>query len=107
MFKKIMPEFNTLMLFSTTDDSYHGSPNPLQCPPDFSNKSLSLFYYSNDRPTDEINEGFDDNSIVFKPRNVNKKDNKMSVYNALLTVKNVIKAFTPPIIPHITKKKFS
>lgn len=104
--KKVMPEFNTLVIFSTTDDSYHGSPNPLQCPPDFSNKSLSLFYYSNGRPTHEINEGFDDHSIVYKPRNGNKKDNKMSVYNALLTVKNVIMAFTPPIIPRVTKKIF-
>lgn len=50
---KIPPRFNTLAMFSTTSDSYHGHPDPLQCPDDRSRKSLALYYYSNGRPESE------------------------------------------------------
>jgi Rps23 Pro-64 3,4-dihydroxylase Tpa1-like proline 4-hydroxylase len=31
--KKIKPKFNRLVVFSTTDYTYHGHPDPLNCPP--------------------------------------------------------------------------
>ncbi len=104
--KKVLPEFNSLFFFTTTDDSYHGSPDPLQCPENRSNKSVSLFYYSNGRPSNEVNEGFHDHSINYKFRKGNKADNKMAVYNALLDVKNIIIDLTPPVITFLAKKIF-
>jgi Rps23 Pro-64 3,4-dihydroxylase Tpa1-like proline 4-hydroxylase len=59
-YKKILPTFNTVAIFSTTDFSFHGHPNPLTCPPDRSRKSLALYYYSNGRPQSEINQGYED-----------------------------------------------
>ncbi|WP_312075188.1 2OG-Fe(II) oxygenase [Chryseobacterium sp.] len=50
---KIPPKFNTLAMFSTTSNSFHGHPDPLQCPEDRSRKSLALYYYSNGRPEAE------------------------------------------------------
>lgn len=103
--KRVLPEFNTLLLFTTTDYSYHGSPDPLDCPDSVSNKSISLFYYSNGRPIHEINEGYYDSSKVYRYRNGHKNDNKMSIYNALMDVKNIITEFTPPLIMRLLGKR--
>ncbi len=52
--RRIAPLFNKTVIFSTTDYSFHGHPEPLECPPDMSRKSLCLFYYSNGRPESEL-----------------------------------------------------
>ena len=51
---KIPPVFNKTVIFSTTDYSYHGHPNPLECPEGVSRRSLALYYYSNGRPKEEV-----------------------------------------------------
>jgi Rps23 Pro-64 3,4-dihydroxylase Tpa1-like proline 4-hydroxylase len=51
--RKVLPIFNRLVVFTTTDTSYHGHPDPLCCPPGVSRKSLATYYYSNGRPDDE------------------------------------------------------
>jgi len=43
--KKILPIFNRAVIFSTDETSYHGHPNPLECPEDWTRKSLALYYY--------------------------------------------------------------
>ena len=53
-FVKVRPAFNTTVIFSTTDYSYHGLPNPLECPDDRKRRSLALYYYSNGRPASEV-----------------------------------------------------
>jgi Rps23 Pro-64 3,4-dihydroxylase Tpa1-like proline 4-hydroxylase len=45
-FSKIYPFFNRLVIFSTSENSYHGHPEELLCPDDFSRKSLALYYYT-------------------------------------------------------------
>ena len=44
--KRILPIFNRCVIFSTTDFSYHGHPEPLNCPDGESRKLLALSYYS-------------------------------------------------------------
>lgn len=51
--KTIAPLFNRTVIFSTTDRSFHGHPHPLNCPPDRTRKSISLYYYTNGRPEEE------------------------------------------------------
>jgi len=51
--KKILPIFGRCVLFSTTDFSNHGHPDPLNCPEGITRKSLALYYYSNGRPRSE------------------------------------------------------
>lgn len=51
--KKILPVFNRMVCFNTTDFSYHGHPHPLSCPEGTTRKSLALYYYSNGRPDHE------------------------------------------------------
>jgi hypothetical protein len=50
---KVMPYFNRCVVFSTTSTSFHGHPEPLNCPEGETRKSIALYYYSKDRPAEE------------------------------------------------------
>ena len=73
--KRIIPEFNTVVIFNTTDYTYHGHPDPLNCPEGMSRKSLALYYFSNGRPETEINPDLSVHSTLIKERaeNINDK----------------------------------
>ncbi len=45
---KIAPLFNRVVIFTTSEHSYHGHPDPLRCPQGMTRKSLALYYYTND-----------------------------------------------------------
>ena len=62
---RVLPIFNRVMLFGTTDFTYHGHPDPLQCPEDTTRKSLALYYFSNGRPAEEISG---EHSTIFRAR---------------------------------------
>ncbi len=51
--RKILPTFNRTVVFSTTDFSFHGHPEPLAAPEGRSRKSVSFYYYTNGRPESE------------------------------------------------------
>ena len=42
----IEPRGNRVVVFNTESDSFHGHPEPLQCPPGESRKSLALYYFT-------------------------------------------------------------
>jgi hypothetical protein len=47
---RIEPEFNRCVLFTATERSYHGHPEPLACPAGMTRRSLAVYYYSADPP---------------------------------------------------------
>jgi Rps23 Pro-64 3,4-dihydroxylase Tpa1-like proline 4-hydroxylase len=51
--KSVEPVFNRLVVFNVTDDSFHGVPDTIDCPPDRRRLSLALYYYTDDRPDHE------------------------------------------------------
>ena len=57
--RKVLPVFNRTVVFSTTDTSYHGHPEPLTCPEGRTRKSVSFYYYTNGRPTEERSDPHD------------------------------------------------
>lgn len=63
--QSIDPFYNRLVVFSTTDTSYHGHPDPLDCPEDKTRKSLALYFYSHGRPIEEQSAP---HSTIFKKR---------------------------------------
>jgi hypothetical protein len=65
--KKLLPVFNRMAIFTTTDFSYHGHPEPLTCPQDRSRRARALDYYTNGRPAHEIN-GLGRHPTLFKAR---------------------------------------
>ena len=64
--KKILPEFNRMVIFSTTDYSYHGNPDKVTCTEGNSRKSIAMYYYSNGRPSSERKLGL--HSTIFRKR---------------------------------------
>ncbi len=42
----IDPILNRCVIFSTDADSFHGHPDPLECPSDVTRKSIALYYYT-------------------------------------------------------------
>lgn len=44
------PVWNRAVIFSTTDESYHGHPDPLQSPDGLLRNSIALYYYTADAP---------------------------------------------------------
>jgi len=63
---RIAPVFNRMVVFSTTDWTFHGHPDPLTCPPGMTRKSIALYYFSVDRPRGETKRGKE--STLFVPR---------------------------------------
>lgn len=55
--EKILPVFNRTVIFSTTDWTFHGHPDPLTCPPGMSRKSIALYYFTVGRPKHETIPG--------------------------------------------------
>ena len=51
--KRVLPVFNRCVVFSTTESSYHGHPDPLTCPEHRARRSLATYYYTNGRPEQE------------------------------------------------------
>lgn len=87
-YQKILPIFNRCVVFSTTDFSYHGHPDPLTCPETRSRKSLALYYYSNGRPSEEV---YNAHTTIFKSRENEEIETEK-------TSKQFIKKLIPPII---------
>ena len=91
--KKILPVFNRCVIFSTTDFSYHGHPEPLTCPEGRSGKSLALYYYTNGRPAAEVLGK--PHSTIFQAR---PQDDFHLVDTSPASTKTMLKKFIPPIL---------
>ncbi|MEZ4963908.1 MAG: 2OG-Fe(II) oxygenase [Saprospiraceae bacterium] len=44
--QKILPVYNRCAIFNTDEDSFHGLPEPIQCPEDMTRKSIALYYFT-------------------------------------------------------------
>jgi Rps23 Pro-64 3,4-dihydroxylase Tpa1-like proline 4-hydroxylase len=93
---KVLPVFNRLMIFGTTDFTYHGHPDPLRCPEHMTRKSLALYYFSNGRPAEEITG---EHSTLFQART--KREFNPTLNQRL---RNLAKDFLPPIVARQLRK---
>ena len=94
--KKISPNFNKIVIFNTTDFTFHGVPDPIQCPEYLSRKSLALYYFSNGRPKEELRD------ILFEGKSTIYKTRPGENFN--MDFKEFIIKLMPPIIYPILKK---
>jgi hypothetical protein len=44
--EQVTPRGNRMLVFTTSDISYHGHPDGLTCPPDVARRSLALYYFT-------------------------------------------------------------
>lgn len=93
---KITPIFNRLMIFGTTDYTFHGHPDPLGCPEGMTRKSLALYYFSNGRPAEEVSGS---HSTLFKERS--GTDFTLSSGQK---IRHVVKDLLPPFITRKLKR---
>lgn len=91
--KGYLPVANRVVVFSTTDTSFHGHPSPLNCPKGTYRRSIALYYYSNGRPAEEQSAY---HSTVFKAR---PDDTKQTSF-----VRNLVRQLTPPIVWEIGRR---
>jgi hypothetical protein len=94
--EKVLPIFNRVMIFGTTDFTYHGHPDPLQCPEGMTRKSLALYYFSNGRPAEEVTGA---HSTLF--RATSDKDLRPTFKQRLRSVASDV---LPPIIARQLRK---
>jgi Rps23 Pro-64 3,4-dihydroxylase Tpa1-like proline 4-hydroxylase len=60
----VPPRKNTTVIFNTTDNSWHGHPDPVTCPEHRSRRSMAFYYYTKST-TDKNKKG---HSTIYKPR---------------------------------------
>jgi Rps23 Pro-64 3,4-dihydroxylase Tpa1-like proline 4-hydroxylase len=89
--KRVLPVFNRCVVFSTTDYSYHGHPNPLTCPKGRNRKSIAMYYYTNGRPEEEQSSA---HSTLFQRRPGEGTERRQ----VRRKVKRLMHALLPPII---------
>lgn len=70
---KVLPIFNRCVIFNTDFDSYHGLPEPIQCPEDMSRKSVALYYFTEEAKPKKVNTNY-------KPRPDESSTKKFLVY---------------------------
>lgn len=92
---RIAPLFNRLAIFSTTDFSWHGHPDPLACPPDRSRRSLALYYYTNGRPAGEVSEEHRKRITTTFAARKGQDSAGMTVFNSMVNLANDL---LPPIV---------
>jgi 2OG-Fe(II) oxygenase superfamily len=95
--QKILPLFNRCAIFSTSEYSFHGHPTPLSCPPDRTRKSMATYYYSNGRPEDKASGV---HTTLFQTRPGQTPVNE----HTSISMKDVVKAVTPPILVSAVRK---
>ncbi len=47
--RRILPLLNRAVIFNTDEDSYHGLPDPIQCPDGMTRKSIALYYFTEEK----------------------------------------------------------
>ena len=72
--QRILPTFNRAVIFSTDESSFHGHPDPLQCPHGWTRKSLALYYYI------ENNENSNGRSTKYMKRPLDPEDKKLDEF---------------------------
>jgi hypothetical protein len=88
--QRILPIFNRCVVFTTTDYSYHGHPDPLTCPESRTRKSLALYYYTNGRPPEEVSAT---HSTIFRER-----PGEHLPIEVVPGWRQTLKRFVPPIV---------
>ena len=72
LIKSIEPKFNRAVLFDTTQNSWHGLPEPIKCPNNEFRKSLAVYYLC-DAPKETSKRG----KALFAPTEKQKNDKEI------------------------------
>lgn len=81
----IEPYFNRAVIFNITNNALHGHPKPLACPENVSRYSFALYYFTKERPEEEIKINMRDGdmtSVMWKesPRETIHRVNSHNIF---------------------------
>ena len=76
--KKVSPIHNRLLIFDTSDISFHGLPDPVTCPKEITRKSLILYYYTKETRPENQNNFSEPHSALWKKKGL--KDPKFTIF---------------------------
>ena len=96
--QKILPVFNRCAIFSTSPISYHGHPEPLQCPDGITRNSIALYYFTKGRPKEEEGE----HNTLFKSR----PEDHFQLGNFVVRAASsgVVRGLMPPLLYSFVRK---
>jgi Rps23 Pro-64 3,4-dihydroxylase Tpa1-like proline 4-hydroxylase len=52
--RRLRPQAGRCVIFNTSDNSFHGHPEPLACPDGITRKSIALYYYTRGRDDSQV-----------------------------------------------------
>ncbi|MFI5319417.1 MAG: 2OG-Fe(II) oxygenase [Myxococcota bacterium] len=96
--QRVLPVFNRCVVFSTTEISYHGHPDPLTCPEHRARRSLATYYYTNGRPE---SERAGKHTTIFRNR---MGVGETPVRGPAELARRALEAVTPPIVLSAMRK---
>jgi hypothetical protein len=96
--QKLLPIFNRCVVFSTSPISYHGHPEPLNCPEGMTRNSIALYYFSKGRPKEDEGE----HNTLFKSR----PEDRFQFGNFVVRVASsgVVREIMPPVFYTLVRK---
>lgn len=93
--RRIEPFCNRCVIFTTTEHSYHGHPDPLRCPPGTTRKSVALYYYSASLISPHAPEG---RNTVFRARPTEVLPDQSPERRRRETLRSTARRWLPPVI---------
>lgn len=105
--QKISPVFNRCVIFNTDADSFHGFPDPIQCPDGITRKSLALYYYTHEKvkPRKIATNYMGRPDDGFRKRLIWADKKLLSLYNSLKGVLNLNDDFASNLLRKLSRKK--
>lgn len=97
--KGIFPLINRCVIFNTDADSYHGHPDPLNCPDHITRKSIALYYYT---ASTSIRDEIPAHGTMYKARPDDNAATKLEA--SMLRFDNYIADLLPPFLARFVFK---
>ena len=99
---KVYPNINNVCIFSTDDKSFHGFPEPMNCPENVSRNSIAIYYYTNGRVNSDKMSAIKNTTHWKKRNNSEIVENNYNIYDYLRKFK-ILRKLKKIIFPLIKK----
>ena len=96
--QRILPIFNRCVVFSTSPISFHGHPEPLNCPEGMTRNSIALYYFSKGRSREDDSE----HNTLFKSR----PEDRFQFGNSFVRIASsgIVRELMPPVLYSFVRK---
>jgi 2OG-Fe(II) oxygenase superfamily len=92
--RRIEPTLNRCVIFTTTEHSFHGHPDPLRCPDGMTRKSIALYYYSAPTSTGETSA----RNTLFRARPAEVLPDEATTRAPLGFIRGAARRWLPPVV---------